>query len=124
MNGVAFAWGSESPEGAAWLQTCWHCSGVKAAEGRPEVIVFVCASKHVAVKGSTKSEISDALSMGILHKNVPPPRNKRKRVASVPGRLGEVGLRWQSTCGSWGASINAKSSRLPRAICPRGLHAA
>src|SRR5262247_3281075 len=57
MNGAAFAWGRASPEGTAWLQTCWHCSGVKAAEGRPEVIVFVCASKQLAVKGSTKREI-------------------------------------------------------------------
>src|SRR5262245_7695924 len=74
MNGVAFASGRASPEGAALLQTCWHWSGVNTAEGRPEVIVFVCASRHVAVNGNTKSEISDALSMGSLHTTVPLPR--------------------------------------------------
>src|SRR5262245_8372341 len=73
MNGVAFASGRASPEGAAWLQTCWHWSGVNTAEGRPEVIVFVCASRHVAVNGNTKSEISDALSMGSSIQQFPPP---------------------------------------------------
>src|SRR5215510_3473910 len=98
MNGVAFAWGRESPEGAAWLQTCWHLSGVKAAEGRPEVIVFVCASKHVAVKGSTKREISDTFSMvNPPYNSSPALRNKRKKSGKcslpLPVSLGEVGLR-------------------------------
>ena len=34
------------------------------AEGRPEVMLFACASRHVAVNGNTKRESSDALSMG------------------------------------------------------------
>ena len=50
--------------GTAFFQIAAHCSGVKAAEGRPDVIVFACANRHVAVNGNTKREISDALSMG------------------------------------------------------------
>src|SRR5262245_37560763 len=86
MNGAAFAGGRASPEGTAWLQTCWHCSGVKAAEGRPDVIVFVCASKHVAVNGNTKREISDALSMGSSIQQFPRPRetNEEGRRVSLP----------------------------------------
>jgi len=41
--------------------------------------VFACASRHVAVNGNTKREISDALSMGVLHLHVSPQRNYTTR---------------------------------------------
>jgi hypothetical protein len=45
------------------FQIASHCSVFKAAEGRPDVMVFACASTQVAVKGSTTREMTDALNI-------------------------------------------------------------
>src|SRR5262245_56457200 len=66
MKGAAADCASKSPDGTALFQIASHCSGFRAAEGRPDVMVFAWANRHVAVNGNTKSEISDALSMGGL----------------------------------------------------------
>lgn len=54
---------SNSPDGTALFQIASHCSGLSAAEGRPDVMVFACASTQVAVGGSTIREMMDALNI-------------------------------------------------------------
>src|SRR5215470_10514320 len=76
MNGAAADFASRSPDGTALFQIAEHCSGFRAAEGRPDVMVFVCASAQVAVNGSTTREMMDALNIClllVLAKFTPPP---------------------------------------------------
>jgi hypothetical protein len=51
-RGAAADWASRSSDGTAFFQIAAHCSGFSAAEGRPDVMVFVCANAEVAVNGS------------------------------------------------------------------------
>src|SRR4029079_10068807 len=60
MNGAAADLASRSPDGTALFQIASHCSGFRAAEGRPDVMVLACASAQVAVNGSTNTEMMDA----------------------------------------------------------------
>src|SRR5262249_51338215 len=53
INGAAADFASRLPDGTALFQIAVHCSGFRAAEGRPDVMVFVCASAQVGVNGST-----------------------------------------------------------------------
>src|SRR5262249_60040679 len=66
MNGAAADLASRSPDGTAFFQIASHCSGFRAAEGRPDVMVFVCASAHVAVNGSATREMMNALNICLL----------------------------------------------------------
>src|SRR6476469_55855 len=79
MNGAAADFASRSPDGTAFFQIAAHCSGFRVAEGRPDVMLLACASRHVAVNGNTKREISDALSMGSSIYTVPPQRSYTTR---------------------------------------------
>src|ERR1700752_2271267 len=63
MNGAAADLANKSPDGTALFQIASHCSVFKAAEGRPDVMVFACASTQVAVKGTTTREMMDALNI-------------------------------------------------------------
>src|ERR1700741_4203222 len=63
MNGAAADLANKSPDGTALFQIASHCSGFRAAEGRPDVMVFACASAQVAVNGSTTMEMMDALNI-------------------------------------------------------------
>src|SRR5262245_36349882 len=58
INGAAADFASRLPDGTALFQIAEHCSGFRAAEGRPDVMVFVCASAQVAVNGSTTREVN------------------------------------------------------------------
>jgi hypothetical protein len=66
MNGAAADLANKSPDGTALFQIASHCSGFRAAEGRPDVMVFACASAQVAVNGSTTREMIDALNICLL----------------------------------------------------------
>src|SRR5215469_5760923 len=66
MKGAAADLDSRSPDGTALFQIASHCSGFRAAEGRPDVMVFVCASAQVALNGSTTREMMDALNICLL----------------------------------------------------------
>src|SRR5262245_15413304 len=66
MNGAAADFASRSPDGTAFFQIAAHCSGFRAAEGRPDVMVFACASAQVAVNGSTTREMMNALNICLL----------------------------------------------------------
>src|SRR5215475_9720138 len=66
MNGAAADLASKSPDGTAFFQIAAHCSGFSAAEGRPDVMVFACASAQVAANGSTTREMMDALNICLL----------------------------------------------------------
>src|SRR5262245_41769264 len=63
MYGAAADLANKSPDGTAFFQIAAHCSGFRAAEGRPEVMVFVCAKAQVALSGSTIREMMDALNI-------------------------------------------------------------
>src|SRR5262245_61965337 len=66
MNGAAADLASKSPEGTAFFQIASHCSGFRAADGRPDVMVFACASAQLTVNGNTTTEIIDALNICFL----------------------------------------------------------
>ena len=66
INGAAADLANKSPDGTALFQIASHCSGFRAAEGRPDVMVFACASTQVAVRGSTTKEMIDALNICLL----------------------------------------------------------
>src|SRR5262249_50339206 len=66
INGAAADFDSRLPDGTALFQIAEHCSGFRAAEGRPDVMVFVCASAQVAANGSTTREMMDALNICLL----------------------------------------------------------
>ena len=66
VHEAAFAFANASPLGTALLQIVLHCSVVRAAEGRPDVMVFACASAQVAVNGSTIAKMMDALNICLL----------------------------------------------------------
>src|SRR5215471_18027091 len=66
MKGAAADLASRSPDGTAFFQIASHCSGFRAAEGRPDVMVFVCASAQVAVNGSATMEMMNALNICLL----------------------------------------------------------
>src|SRR5262245_40965563 len=66
MNGAAADFASRSHDGTAFFQIAAHCSGFRAAEGRPDVMVFACASAQVAVNGSTTREMMNALNICLL----------------------------------------------------------
>src|SRR5262245_48853047 len=66
INGAAADFASRLPDGTALFQIAGHCSGFRAAEGRPDVMVFVFASAQVSVNGSTTREIMDALNICLL----------------------------------------------------------
>src|SRR5262245_40798017 len=66
INGAAADFASRLPDGTALFQIAAHCSGFRAAEGRPDVMVFVCASAQVAVNGNTTREMMDALNICLL----------------------------------------------------------
>src|SRR4249920_3877339 len=66
MNGAAADLANKSPDGTALFHIASHCSGFRAAEGRPDVMVFAWASAQVAVIGSTIMEMKDALNISCL----------------------------------------------------------
>src|SRR6476646_2774432 len=66
MNGAAADLANKSPDGTALFQIASHCSGFRAAEGRPDVMVFACASAQVTVNGRRTMEMMDALNMCLL----------------------------------------------------------
>src|SRR6185295_9763375 len=63
MNGAAADLANKSPDGTALFQIASHCSGFRAAEGRPDVMVFAWASAQVADIGTTIMERRDALNI-------------------------------------------------------------
>src|SRR5262245_66381685 len=81
INGAAADFASRSPDGTALFQIAEHCSAFRAAEGRPDVMVFVCASAQVAANGSTTREMMDALNICLLLRSCQAP--KRSAGASV-----------------------------------------
>src|SRR5262245_1144823 len=76
INGAAADFASRLPDGTALFQIAEHCSGFRAAEGRPDVMVFVCASAQVAVNGSTTREIMDALNICLLLRSCQAPNSE------------------------------------------------
>src|SRR5215470_15189522 len=95
MNGAAADLDSRSPDGTAFFQIAEHCSGFRAAEGRPDVMVFVCASAQVAVNGSTTREMMDALNICLLLRSCQAPNrsagasvNELVRIRFMQGGVG------------------------------------
>src|SRR6476661_5498502 len=65
-DGAAANLANKSPNGTALFQIASHCSGFRAAEGRPDVMVFACASTQLAVNGSMTKEMMDGLNICLL----------------------------------------------------------
>src|SRR5262245_56745019 len=88
INGAAADFASRLPDGTALFQIAEHCSGFRAAEGRPDVMVFVCASAQVAVNGSTIREMMDALNIlsspGSCQVHLPTHKRTFHRVKIAP----------------------------------------
>src|SRR6476619_69868 len=85
MNGAAFDLANKSPDGTALFQIASHCSGFRTAEGRPEVMLFACASAQVTVNGSTTTEMMGALN------TLSPPGSRQRGILNVRAKLGLIG---------------------------------
>ena len=60
MNGAAADLANKSPDGTALFNIASHRSGFRAAEGRPDVMVFAWASAQVAVIAWAEVSMADA----------------------------------------------------------------
>src|SRR5262245_8271746 len=93
MYGAAADLANKSPDGTAFFQIAAHCSGFRAAEGRPEVMVFVCARAQVALNGSTIREVMDALNIvsSLAFAKFTLPRNGRTCLRQIGAAVCTLG---------------------------------